>query len=242
MRRTLSYLGMLVPIFVLGYTWGGPTSTQRISAGFWAMGVFLGVFVAIYLLLTIVVRVRLGPLYRPIKQAQRELEAMSDEQLRTAAIMAIETTGYFRSSPATIPIEPGWPQGVADFFSVYDSVDFVLPGTSSAYLSICRALVGPLDQNPGMLKVGEWYPLGSYIAVCRETGRTVSGYRVVPARQMSRHLESRQLSQLSLWHYIALCAAQHRIAALLGKPVYTRSPQHDTRPQWRRIDEPAQTA
>lgn len=233
LRRALTWLSIFASAFAIGYNVSGQTTTQRVTGGLWALGIFLVVFAAIYLVLLVIVRMRLGPLYRPIKQTQRQLAAMNDDQLRTAAITAIETTTYFRAVPATQPPEPGWPQDVADFFSVYDSVEFVLPGTTAPYLCLCRTFVGNIEGNPGLLKIGEWYPAGSYIAVCRSTGRVVSWHCVTNAPTTKRLLVNDQLSQRSIWHYIALVAAQQRVADFVNKPVYLRSPKLDTRPAWR---------
>lgn len=220
-------------MMAFGFIMGGPTIANRLTTGLILCGTTT---VLMALLIGWKVgwfRYRNREALKEIAAARARTAAMTPDELRAHAESLVATTPYFLAFPATRLPDESLPPAVREFFEKWDRVDFCLPGNPSAYLSICRDLVGKVPENLDAVKVGETYTVGSCIAVSLQTGRVTCHNPPIHKREVERLGQIEDLHNRSLWHLLANLGDAQRIAEGRGFAPFPRTPVLDKRPKWR---------
>lgn len=228
-RVWLQFLMIPVALFVLGFMNAGPSLSSRMIGGLVSLAPIPFMLVGVHFF----VKLRYSRVFAPFERVREQLDALSDDGIRAAAQSAIEKTTLFRAYPATSPLAPGLPPRVAEFFGVYDRLDFFLPGNPSPYFSVCRSLIGPVPNNDDAVKIGETYELDSCVAVHLITERVTCHRPPIGVGEVARCGNLRPLHYASVWHFVAQMAAFKSLEDEIGHKHIVRPRLLDKRPRWR---------
>jgi len=222
---------LLLPLmgFAVGFAAAGPSVGSRVVVGVITAGAWYVFCVGLYLYIEIKNR---GAL-KQFEAVRARFDAMSRPDATAAAVREIEASGLFRAYPATRLPLGGLPKGVDDFFACYDRVDVILPDNPSPLISLCRSLVGPLENNADAFKFGESYAPGSWVALHVPSGCVVSLDEPPRAGQIARLAGIAGARHRSVWHLIAILAEWKRVGDQHGFKHPSRRPRMDKRPRWR---------